>query len=317
MATEFADKVAKHLGKSPAAMTGPTKSTLSARMDVSLRSPGHARDWAAEARLLDGAGTVMATRRISKTAETCGPITDALALVAAMVLSSSAPAEAQSGDAAGKTEEPSSGDQPSPRPPAREPVARPPAFVPRTWNAKLEAGPALQIGRLPGVSFAGEAQAFLTAGRWPTAFAAFAYWPQTRADSNPGGANVGLWTAGLGLCPLGGRTSPRLYGLCVGADVGRLHAAGFGFDSSGTTNRWVLDLTIAGRFEQRLGRHFFASASLLLAIPLLRTRVVYSASTGETQGCFSHGSWSPVAMLAWATLLIDKMVDYSPSEARS
>jgi hypothetical protein len=43
---------------------------------------------------------------------------------------------------------------------------------------------------------------------------------------------------------------------------------------------------MAGRFEQRLGQHIFLSVSLLLAIPLIRTRVAYSSSTGETQLVF-------------------------------
>jgi hypothetical protein len=294
-ADEFASKVAAHLGKPPAIVTGAAKSTLSARIDVSLPNPGHARDWVAEAKLLDDSGTVTATRRISKTAETCGPISDALALVTAIVLSSTAaPDVAQGDDATEKHDEPPAPEQPPEGHPAHEPVALPPAPAPRTWHAKIEAGPSLQIGRLPGVSLAGEAQAFLGFGRWPTLFADFAYWPETRADSSPGGAQVGLWTAGLGLCPVGGRTTPRLYGLCVGADVGRLHAAGFGFDTSGTINRWVVDLTIAGRFEQRLGGHFFVSANLVLAIPLVRTRVAYSTSTGETQVVFQ--AWPTTAM---------------------
>jgi hypothetical protein len=61
---------------------------------------------------------------------------------------------------------------------------------------------------------------------------------------------------------------------------------GFGFTSLAKAEQWVLDLTAAGRVEQRLGRGFFLSAALLVAVPLVRTRVAYSSSTGETQVVF-------------------------------
>jgi hypothetical protein len=286
---EFTDKVAAHLGKPAAAVAELARIRILARIDSSSRGQGHAREWVALAKVIDATDGVLATRRISKTAETCGPISDALALVAAMVLSSSPIPDTGQADASKSDEAPSRDDQPVPAaPPEPAVVTSPPRSVsvpspPRTWRAKVEAGPSLQVGRLPGVSFAGEMQAFLIPHKWPALFADLAYWPETRAQVQPDrGAAVGMWTAGLGLCPANLGASSSSFGLCVGFDVGRLHASGFGLDTPGNVDQWVLDLTVAARVEQRLGPHLYVDAGLLAAVPLVRTRVAYSTSTGET-----------------------------------
>jgi len=72
--------------------------------------------------------------------------------------------------------------------------------------------------------------------------------------------------------------------VCGGAQTGRLHASGVGFNHSFPNDKWVFDLILAVRVEQDLSRHWFLDLGLLTAVPLIRTRIEYSTGGENQQG---------------------------------
>ncbi len=289
-AAEFEDKVARQLGKSPALAADQSRGTITVRIEASPRILGGGSLWMAEEQIFGPNRTIVGSRTISKTSETCGPIADALALVTAMVLASppTATSAPELTDAPVEVEEDAKpASEESTVPPAAPPKSTP-APGSQTWQARVEAGPSAQVGRLPGWSWGGELRAAVTPPAWPSLFAAFAYWPEHRADLSSGsagqGVDVGLWTAGAGMCQADRHASSRRFGVCGGAQTGRLHASGVGFNHSFPNDKWVFDLILAVRVEQDLSRHWFLDLGLLTAVPLIRTRIEYSTGGENQQG---------------------------------
>jgi hypothetical protein len=288
-AGEFEDKVARQLGQPPADLAEQSRSTIRVRIDASPRVLGGGFLWMAEEQIFGPNRTPVGSRRISKTSGTCGPIADALALVTALLLTS--PPTATSAPEPEALVDVETASTPGPDPSPVQPSAPPapaPARASQGWEAKLEVGPSAQVGRLPGWSWGGELRAFVTPPAWPSLFATFADWPDHRADLSSGsasqGADVGLWAAGAGMCQADRHASSRRFGVCVGAQTGRLHAAGVGFNHSFSNDKWVFDLTLALQIEQDLSRHWFLDVGLLTAVPLIRTSIRYSAAGEEQQG---------------------------------
>jgi hypothetical protein len=280
------------MGTSPTVVADQTRTTMVVRIEASPRVLGGGFFWVAEEQIFGPNQTLVGSRTISKTSETCGPIADALALVTAMVLASppsstSAP-EPTDGLVEVEKEAKLADDQSPARLDASPGLT--PARASQRWESKVEAGSSAQVGRLPGWSFGGELRAFVTPPAWPALFAAFAYWPEKRADLSSSqvsqGADVSLWTAGAGLCQAERRASSRRFGVCVGAQTGRLHASGVGFIHSFQSDRWVFDLTLAAQVEQELTRRWFLDVGLLTAVPLIRTSIEYKTSGGDQQQGF-------------------------------
>jgi hypothetical protein len=273
-AAEFATKVGDHLGEPPVNLATRSHATVAAAVEQASDDP---KTWRGEALLLDQGGATVGSRVISKRAESCAPISDALALVTALLLSAAQP------PAALKTEPaaPEAGVRDLPPP---QPAIHPAKTASPGWEASFELGPTIELGILPGLGWAAEARAFFEPRPWLALVVSAAFWPETRTTSPTGqGTTLGLWTAGIGLCPLWLRRPSRAVGFCAGADVGQLSAAGVGLATSSSQDLWFADATVAGELRQLLGAGWFAELSVRAVAPLLRTRVVYATPNGEAE----------------------------------
>jgi hypothetical protein len=107
--------------------------------------------------------------------------------------------------------------------------ARRPTFALQAWGAA-------DAGSLPGISFAvgGEAAVLVGDFRVELGGGVWVDRPATLAQMPSAGGNIGLAVGSAGACwlPLRG---PRIQvGPCLGLEVGRLHAEGFGVTSEGS-----------------------------------------------------------------------------------
>jgi hypothetical protein len=155
---------------------------------------------------------------------------------------------------------------------------------PAPWTLAIEAGAIVGLGLLPRLAAAIDGRFWVTPQQGPALFASGAVWRSQRAlleGDADSGAELGLWTIGLGLCPLVPRTDSgsALVG-CVIGDVWRLDAAGFGFGQNLSRNRWTVDAGLEGDFRQYLGRLTFVSLGVRVVAPLIRDDIIYQQDAG-------------------------------------
>jgi hypothetical protein len=236
-AAEFAAKVDDQL-REPAVRVAARGH---ARIAASIEHPS-GRVWLGEARLLDATGAIVGRRTIAKEAGSCAPISDALALVAALLLSTEPAATAAPAEPLAPTR---SADEPAPT------LATPrDAKASRRWTTSLEGGASSELGLLPGLGWAAEARAFAERIRSPVFVASAAFWREARATSSTGrGGALRLWTAGGAICPVWLRSPSRAAGLCAGGDIGRVHASGFGLTDSTSQDLWFADIAAGTEFQ--------------------------------------------------------------------
>lgn len=294
----------RHLGRSPAQAAAESRRRLVARIERAASDPLR---WSADVKVLDPAGAVVGSRTLAKTSESCGPVVDALALVAALVLSQQALAEPDAEPDVPSVALPPSSPEPAPRPattiaapvPATNALAGAPDRV-RGWAFAVEGGPVFGMGILPGLNLGGELRLLAAPPVWPAFYARVALWPEKKASISPNrGATLDLWTAGLGVCPVYARSPSWTLGLCAGGDAGQLHARGFGFASTTSGQQWLVELTAGGHVQRRLARGLTAAVGLELAVPLTNGRVAYAGTTGQPVEVWHR--W-PVAAVASARL---------------
>jgi hypothetical protein len=179
------------------------------------------------------------------------------------------------------------------------PVAPAPGAPPPSWTLAFEGGPAAGLGALPGLAAAVEARFWVNLRRGPALFATADLWrsKRTRIDGNNGnGAELDLWTAGWGVCPLAPTTgSTRGFAACLVGDVGRLGAAGFGFEHSLSAGRWTGDAGVETGLRQHLGSHTFLAFGLRLLAPLTRHNITYRDESGTTLSIYRV---APVLVIA-------------------
>jgi hypothetical protein len=194
--------------------------------------------------------------------ESCNAVADATALSIALVIDPDAVARAKPAPPPDAPAPP----PPSPPPPvvpAPPPPSPPPRLVPppapapplpappapigaapadaaqgraRRPTFALQAWGAADAGSLPGISFAvgGEAAVLVGDFRVELGGGVWVDRPATLAQMPSAGGNIGLAVGSAGACwlPLRG---PRIQvGPCLGLEVGRLHAEGFGVTSEGS-----------------------------------------------------------------------------------
>jgi hypothetical protein len=278
-AAAFMAKVEEHLGASPATTAQHARVLLRARIQ---HQNGAGARWTAEAQIVNSAGDILGSRTISNDSDTCGSVSDALALVSALILA----------------------NPPIATPPP-QPIAAPiptatvaiPSPKPR-WSAGLAAGPSVSVGMLPGAGLAGELQVLLVPPVGPGLYAGFVFWPQSKATlAGQQGAAIRAWIATLGICPFSWSSDSRQLDLCAGGELGRMHASGFGFVSSSSSDRWILDLTGGAQGRQRIAGGWFVQLGVRLVVPLLRNRVAYANVEGTPQRVFEMGSVAAVGHL--------------------
>ena len=285
-AEAFAAKVEKHLGRSPALAAAEARRRLAARIEREASNPSQ---WSAAVDVLDLSGTIVGSRTIAKSSDSCGPVADALALVAALVLSQQALAESAPSpihppppgpalDTATIVISPVFTSEVTPVAPASVAPSRP-----RRWTLAVDGGLVVGLGILPGLNLGGEARLLVAPPAWPALYASFALWSErTKTIAAGRGAALDLWTVGLGVCPLRALSPSWALALCAGGDVGRLRARGFGFSTAASDEQWLVELSAGGLIQRRLVRGLSAAIGLEIVIPWLSGKVAYSRSAGES-----------------------------------
>ena len=175
----------------------------------------------------------------------------------------------------------------------------PPAIDRRPPRLTTGAGIAGGAGLLPRMAAGAEVHIALAIAPFPTLFASATIWrSQSEPDSqgSDSGSTLGLWLAGLGLCPIDHRWTTRSFSACLGGEVGRLHAAGVGFPQAFDQDHWAADVTTGARVRQAIdGGGFYLAAAVRLAVPLLRGRILFGDANGAQAEIFRM--W-PVAVIA-------------------
>ena len=287
-AAAFATKIEKHLGRSPALAAGDLRRRLVARLERESNSPA---GWSAAVDVVDLAGNVVGRRTIAKVSASCEPAADALALVSALILSDLSAANPESMPVqAVPPPEPS--PEPSVTATTTATTASAPVSTPalssdaraktRGWAFAVEGGLSAAAGLLPGLELGGEVRVLLAPPAWPVLYATVALWQQaTRSIPNGRGANLDLWTAGLGACPVYARSLSWALGLCAGGDLGRLRATGFGFSTLASDAQWTFGLNAGGQLQRKLAPGLSAALGLEIVAPLTKGKVAYAGSAGE------------------------------------
>jgi hypothetical protein len=282
-AAELEARVGQLLGHSPAQSAAESGRRIVLRVE---RQAGNPLLWSAEATMVDAQGAVVGKRRIRKPADSCAPISDALALIVVLSLSNAAPSE----PAAAPPAEPARLLSPPVRQPAtaareeatrsREvpPAPAAPATVRHRWALAIDAGLAASAGMLPNPSPGAQGRVRISPPAWPVLYTSFTLWKQeTRYLPSGPAARLDLWTLGLGACRQVWTARPLSFELCGGAEAGRIRASGFGIAANVDKEAagWFVDLAAGGVFEGRIARGLLAGIALQLAVPLTRTRVVF------------------------------------------
>ncbi|HEY8924176.1 MAG TPA: hypothetical protein VIU64_07325, partial [Polyangia bacterium] len=163
----------------------------------------------------------------------------------------------------------------------------PPVAAPPRWAAAIDAGPAVGLGILPGVSYG--AQASVSFGR-PAGLRArlgLALWPDRRSQPDGStGADVDLVLMSVGLCPVLAEGTGRVLRGCAGGDIGRLSARGVGLDESMNQSHVIVALAAGARLEQVIVGRLFAALEARAEVPLVRVRVVYAGPAGDLREVF-------------------------------
>ncbi len=278
-AAAFVAQIEKHLGRSAAKAASESKRRLVARIEREANAPSR---WLAAVEVFDLSGKVVGRRTIAKVSDTCEPAADALALVSALILSDLSLAESAA-PAANPT------PQPSEHTPATTALAPPLALSsaapvrPHPWALAVDGGLAAAVGVLPGLNLGAEIRLAVAPPAWPALYTRFASWQGSKKTIATGrGANLDLWSAGLGACPVYARASAWALALCAGFDLGRRHATGFGFSTSASAAQWTLGMSSGTQLQRRLAGGFSAALGLEIAVPLTGERVAYSGAAGES-----------------------------------
>lgn len=276
---ELGAKIGVLLGQSPAEAAARAAQRIVLRVEREA-TPPPAYAWSADVTMVDPRGGVLGRRRISKPADTCGPISDAIALIVVLSLSQSAAPEptpaAPAPEPARELSRPAP-SPPKPAPPSPEPTAPPAARQP-PWTLALDAGLAASAGMLPNPSPGAQGRVRLAPPAWPALYGAFTLWKQETQHLGGGpSATLALWTLGLGACHRTWSAAVLSFELCGGGEAGRMRATGFGIvaDVDKEVTGWFLDLAAGGLLEGRLGHGLRAGVALQVAVPLTRSRVLY------------------------------------------
>ncbi len=189
--------------------------------------------------------------------ESCNAVADATALLIALMIDPAAVARASKPapppPAAPAPLPPAPPPPPTPAPPPRVVPPPPPAPAPPSLPVSaahadaaperprrppfgLQAWAAADAGSLPGVSFAagGEAAVLVGAFRVELGGGVWVDRPATLAQMPNAGGEVGLALGWAGACWLALRSTKVQIGPCLGQELGRLHADGFGVTSTGS-----------------------------------------------------------------------------------
>jgi hypothetical protein len=280
-AASLAARVERRLGRSPADVARSLEITMVARIERRAESRG----WVGEVDVVGPDAATTGRRTLEQAGGPCEPLVDRLAFVAAMILDAGAatPAVRAESDRA---------------PAAPVAVVTPPSRVEPTperhaWTLAAEGGASLAVGLLPGSALGGEASILVGPPGSGVAYVLAAFWPEERASvaSNEGAA-LSLAMAGAGFCPARWRGAHLTLRGCLGADLGRLRARGFGLDNQATQGRWAADVTTGGEVRWPADGWLYLALGARLVVPLVRDSIGYLDPSGQGHELFRM---SPVA----------------------
>jgi hypothetical protein len=267
-----------------------------AALTTRVRARREAGRFIVDTALLDAAGSELGTRRLETAARHCSALDDSLALVLSLALDvrTSAPAgPAPPSVAAAPPSAPEAASPAALSPPLTvstpeiQQPAPTPLVIPATTHAAREPwrfagslGAVLGAGLMPslGLGVRGKLE-LLAPSFWPLGLA-FAAWSEQRVGAARG-AEFGVYSVELTLCPLSRATGAWRLQACAEQLLGRVDAAGFGFDEQAPQDRWLVALGGAAGARYELGALFIAVEGSLLA-PLVQRRYFYRAGERVT-----------------------------------
>jgi hypothetical protein len=162
-------------------------------------------------------------------------------------------------------------------PPAAPPPSRPAASsrpapgVSFTGRAALSVRAVADIGALPSATPGWSAAIAYAPEGWRFGVSAqdFASRRQTLSQRPGAGGEFDLWTAGLLACRELAGSSLSAW-VCAGAEVGKLHARGYGVRAPSSSNPWWYAATVDAAGQWKLGEAIAVRCSAGIAVPLDR-----------------------------------------------
>jgi hypothetical protein len=257
-----------------------------APLTTRVRARREAGRFVVDTALLDASGALLGTRRLETAARHCSALDDSLALVLSLALDVRTSAPAETAPPSAEPLPPSAPEAAPPAAPSAPPAVSPPEkntplLIPATthaarepWSLAVSLGPVLGAGLLPSPALAARARLELWAPSfWPLGLA-FAVWNEQRLGAARG-VDFGVYSVELTLCPLSAGVGAWRLQLCAEQLLGRVDAAGFGFDEQAPQDRWLVALGVHGGARYELGA-LFAGAELSLLAPLVQRRYFYT-----------------------------------------
>jgi hypothetical protein len=287
--SEFAAEVERRLGRAPALAAAELNLSIVAHVDRLLGPPPH---WSGEIRVHSRDGAPDGVRTIERPGDACQPLTETLALMAALVLQPGG-RDAPAPPAAVENPPPPNRIQVDGREPTETVVAVEGDQISRRWTISLAFGPKLAVGLLPGLGVAGEVAVALRHDGGGGLFVAASVSEEANdfIDASRG-ATLRRGAAEVAGCGPDLVWGSRALSLCGGAELAMLRAVGFGFDPSTTEERWSVGVTAHAQLRQRLVGPLYTAVGIELLVPLERDRIAYTDPNGDVQQIFT--TW-PVA----------------------
>jgi hypothetical protein len=275
------------------------------REAADLHVEGHvegapAKGWRATLALSSGDGVELGHRELHSSSASCRDLDESLALAIALMIDPEGvltPSIPKPGPAAPpEVGEPALAVSGLPIPggpaamdPDQVPSASAKGAHPRPWRGEAEAEATVAFGLLPGVGSGLATRLLVTPPSFWGIELEGTFWRDSGAQSSSSsafGSNIGLVQGGMLLCPLELRQK-RLSALaCAGLQVGRMSAAGFGFDPNYSESSWLVDTAAQARARLRIVGPVAALLGASMGVALNPYRFVYRDPTGGTLGVF-------------------------------
>jgi hypothetical protein len=131
------------------------------------------------------------------------------------------------------------------------PAPAPARFVP---SGALAAAAVATVGALPRPAIGGRLELVFGGERVGGTARGTIFPASSRATVGAAGGDFDQWSVGAGLCGLAAR-GPWRARLCVGADLARTHARGFGVAETNAASAWWEAAWLGAAAERRLGAH--------------------------------------------------------------
>jgi hypothetical protein len=255
---------------------------------VSGRLRRAAGGWSAELVLHSQGGKPLGTRVLNTQAAHCSSLDDSLALALALMLDVPRDELGLRSSAAAEPQAPPTTPVELPRdtPARREP-----------WHGELSALGVAGLGVLPGLALGVRLSVGVEPPRfWPVELDG-TWWPARDATDGDGGVELALMAVGLFVCPLDLEAGSFGLSGCVGQQVGRLGASGYGFDQNRQRSTLAFAPALRTRASLRVAGPLRLRAGLGVELSVVRKRFVYERPDGTRSGLFRVAPAAGVAEL--------------------